>query len=903
MSDGLITRRDLMKAGGLAAVGLGVSTSGCLTAIEDEPAVGRGNVATQCWIGKQDCSLYAGTAGGRLIKLNGNPDDPRTEGGVCAKGQAQISQVYEPTRVKRPLKRTNEKGEHGTWQEIGWDQAIEEIGGDLREKLADDPRRVIFQTGREKAPVWHAQGFVDAMNQYAGAGEDRPGVRYYTNEAVSSGAVERMNELTFASEGGMESDFENCEYLIAWGTGLGVSGGAHMCQITWPRQIVKAKEENDMKVVVLDPQRRPSGGDIVDEWLPIKPGTDLAFFLAVNHVLINEGYLDEKYLATATNAPCLVDPETGELVRTEDAEDPASSWDWANGELVYDNQVYRIRPHEKAARPALEGRYEVDGKEVTTAFQHYKGHIEQYTPEWAAEITGIDAATIASVARDWGRHAQIGKQVQVGDWAVPKRPVAVHGFHAGQNTEMGMATTHAIQQTCMLVGAVDVVGSTRPRRGNLGEPSPRRGRWREFAYHPETIADSPDGPALEGTKYHPISSDGYSLVPRVLSEPDRYDLPYDPGEMTMVLQMANPVMSAPQSDAVAEGLSRLGTVVVVDPFLSETADMAADYVLPAATLDKLEGPGPNANWDGKSSLSSIRNPVMDPLWESKPDPVIYIMLAKAVGMESEYARAVSRGLGLPKTQRLKAEHLASMDPDRFFRTALDRWARTEGETLDYFTTQGNVKVEEWEPDDPRRYGYLWDTPRFYSPYGVKHAFYSETLQLLGEAVRERGLSEAEFPYVSDYNAFPTWREPTMDSSPEEYDLTLITYKQAEHQHSRTANNRLLNELSPRAPIKLNPETASSLGVEEGDRVRVETHDAVRDETYAVEGRLALVRGLRPDTVAVAHHHGNWNEVAEALDEGPNVNALIPSGPGYMGLDGGQSFHAKASITPVSGGEH
>ncbi len=902
MSDGAtLSRRDLLKAGGAVAVGLGVSTSGCLTAIEEEMDVPRGSVATQCWIGKQDCSLVAGKAGGRLIKLNAHDDDPRTEGSICAKGQAQISQVYEPTRVKRPMKRTNEKGDHGTWTEISWQQALQEIGGDLREKLEDDPRRVIFQTGREKAPVWHADGFVEAMNQFAGG---ETGVRYYTNEGVSSGAMERMNELTFATEGGTESDFENCEYLLAWGTGLSVSGGAHMCQITWPRQIVEAKEQNNMKVVVLDPQRRPGGGDIVDEWLPIKPGTDLAFFNALNHVLVREGYVDERYLRLATNAPCLVDPETGHLLRAEDADDPAEAWDWANGELVFDEDAEAVRPHEQAKRPALTGTFEYGGREVKPAFQHYVEHIEQYTPEWASELTGLEADTIERIAMEWGDHAGIGDETRIEGWPIPERPVATHGFHVGQNTEMGLPTTQAQQHTSMLVGAIDVVGSTRPRRGDLDGPSDARAEWRQFAFHPESIADQPDGPALEGTAYHPISSDGYSVVPRVLGNAGDYDLPYDPSEMAMVVQMANPVMSAPQTDQVIEGLSTLGTVVVVDPFLSETADVAADYVLPAATLDKLEGPGPFANWNGEASITSLRNPVIDPLWESKPDPEIYIMLARALGIEAEYAAAVSDGLGLERFARLSADDIRGMEPDTLLRTALDRWAEeSQGESLEWFTEEGNVKVEEWAPDDPRRYGWLWETPRRYSPFGVKHAFYSETLHRLGTAVRERGVTESTFPFVADYNPFPTWREPTMTGSPEEYDLTLVTYKQAEHQHSRTANNRLLNEIMPGAPVKLNPETARDKGIKSGDWVTVETHNAVTDETYSVTGTASIVRGLRPDTVAVAHHHGNWNEVAEVLDEGPNVNALIPSGPGYLGIDGGQSFHVQATVRKAGGGEH
>ena len=52
--------------------------------------------------------------------------------------------------------------------------------------------------------------------------------------------------------------------------------------------------------------------------------------------------------------------------------------------------------------------------------------------------------------------------------------------------------------------------------------------------------------------------------------------------------------------------------------------------------------------------------------------------------------------------------------------------------------------------------------------------------------------------------FPTWREPTMEQSPAEYDQYLISYHQIENKQSRTGFIPLLAELTPRQHLDMNP---------------------------------------------------------------------------------------------------
>ncbi|MFQ6034195.1 MAG: molybdopterin dinucleotide binding domain-containing protein, partial [Candidatus Bipolaricaulia bacterium] len=353
-------------------------------------------------------------------------------------------------------------------------------------------------------------------------------------------------------------------------------------------------------------------------------------------------------------------------------------------------------------------------------------------------------------------------------------------------------------------------------------------------------------------------------------------------KMAMWVHFANPVMSAMPQDVVIEGLSRLGLMVVVDPFLSETADLCADYVLPAATIDKLEGP--LGGHTGYEKVSLIRFPVVSPMFQSKPDAEIYIDLAEKLGILKKYVETLNNKLKLPEELKLDPAKRPSLEE------ALDRWARSKGKSLQWFRENG-VLVKPMPVN--QRYAYLWDPP--YG--GVKHAFYSEVLVRLGRTVRERGLTPEEFPFVQDYTAYPTWREPTMFASPPEYDLILCSFKKIEHKQSRSANNAILNAMDPASYVRMHPETARAKGIRDGDEVWVESRNALTDETRRVKGRAELTQGVMPGVMAIAHHHGNWSHpITKGRDQGVSPNVLFPSGPGYVTLTGDQAFQVMVKVS-------
>lgn len=911
-----ITRRQILAAAGAAGAAGGVAAIGGLGSPFEEtdaepPEYDEEYVTTACWAGKQDCAQVARKVDGRAVRFEPHDDEIRTGGTHCTKGEQQIADLYDPYRVKQPLRRTNEKGVHGEWEAVTWDEALGEIGERLAEIAEDDVRRIAFQSGRRKVNVWHYDGFRGAIEEtYADEGER---VDNWKHGPVCGDGMYRATEIMTGGHAGTQVDYENCEYFINM-FGLASAGGSNTCQISWNRQTQYARERNDMEVVHVNPQRF-DGGTYTDEWVPVEPGTDLAFFLGVAHVLVHEeDLLDEWWLKKFSNAPALVDSD-GKVLRAEDADPPDEEVGWAEGELVYDTERDAVVTHEEAledGEPALYGEYEYGGETVRPAFEEFVEGIEEYTPEWASEKVGGDVTPeqIRRVARGFGETALNGEKItyeegpretvsveealdgdtipeldahiDASDVEIPYRPAAIGAYHAPQN-EQCLETCNAIIQVSMLVGAIDVAGSTRTHRHSR----PRLGYREDFhevAYNAdEVIDDEPDGPQAERTVYYPIDSATSNLQAEHMLYHDEYDMPYPPEEMAAVVQMANPVASFPPIDKQIEAWKRMDTVVVVDPFVSETADVAADYILPAATIDKYEGVLGGAN-NGYGATNKIRTSnVVDggPLYDSKADGDIFALLLEEAGAGGAFANMINEEYG------------------------------TEFETAGEITVEEAIRrgtgktVEEWE--DPERgvevtdfneevvYMYLQEEDgRAYG--GVKQHFYPEILEQIGDAVEGR-LDTEEFPYLQDYNAVPEWRDPTMWESQEQgYEHVLMSKKEMAHKQSRTAQNPLANELSPDARIWIHTSTAEDIGVEDGDKVRVRSHNPVKDIERDVVGLAKVIEGIQPDTVCIPFHQGGFGHPRkEALDEGVAANWLFPSGPGFVDLTQQAAFQVCCDV--------
>ena len=810
-------------------------------------------IPTTCWIGKGECGVLARVVNGRMVKLEGNPHHPRNRGTLCPKGQAQIMAVYDPNRVKAPLIRTNEKAVPGEWRQASWDEALTLVAERLKEAMACTPEGLVWQKGRGKAGAFYDKAFVGAS-----------GAIKLHHGAFCASAGYRACEYTNGLHGVLHPDFRHTRYVLAWGWNVTQGGGDEFCQITWPQQLVKAKERG-AKLVAIDPRLR-GAGHFADEWLPVRPSTDLALALALCNALIAQGTVDWEYLRQYTNSPFLV-KEDGYFLRAGEGEEATEMvWDPATGTAVAHGQA--------GVEPALEGEYLVNGIAARPAYQLFKEHVRQYTPEWAADVCGVPAEQIHRVARELGENAMIGSTIQVDGLTLPYRPVSIMTYHISQQ-ELGFQFVRAQLLLGMLLGAVGAVGGICPDF-----------TWKVRSSFEDLdnieITDSPDV-NLNKSKFFPINSGNASLMAQVMLNPHRYGVTQIPE--VCIIHMANPLASFPDQSANFEAYKKLKFVVVIDPWLSRTADYFADVVLPAATMEKYEGPL-NVT-DKYTEATALRIPPMKPLYQSKGEIDIYMDLCEKAGILYGHGGYLDR---LNNALNLEDPFDLSLWVKPNVREVFDRWAKSQGlENGVAFFEENGVWVKGQVPAK-KLYGYAVDPPFG----GVVHRLYGESLLRYRQEMQARG---AGCIYWQDYTPLPTWRLNTMDQSPAEYDLCLVSYHMIEFKQSRTPIP-LVIELAPKQRLEINPMTARAKGISDGAEVWVESHNAVTGETRKVRVTARYRELIRPDVVAMPAHYGEYAVHPWTSAQGPNPNTLFFTGEGYVSNTADQTFQVKVRVYGV-----
>jgi len=806
-------------------------------------------VPTTCWIGKQDCGILARRVNGRVVSLRGHPAHPRNRGTLCPKGVAQITALYDPNRVKTPLIRTNEKGVPGQWRAASWDEALSLVAQRIREVRAKDPRLLIWQKGRGKSKAFYDEAFVETL-----------GATLLGHGAFCADAGVRACEYTIGLRGVLHPDFRHARYVLAWGWNVTSAGANKLCWITWPQQLIQAKEQNGLKLVAIDPRLR-GAAHFADEWVPIRPGTDLALALALCRLLIEQGTIDRDYLKRFTNAPFLV-KEDGYFLRVNGKE---QVWDRISGSP---------KPYDAAGvDPALEGEFTVAGVRVKPAFQLFKEHVARYTPEWAAEVCGVPAEQIRRIAWELGENAQIGSTRVVDGVRIPYRPVGVMAYHVAQQ-ELGFQAFRAVLTVMMLLGAIGAVGGQRIDFS-----------WSIHKNFEKLdsieIKDPPYDFLLKDSKFFPINSGNPAVMAKVIQNPQKYGVDRIPE--VMIIHMANPVVTFGSQPDIAEAYKKIKFIVAIDPWLSKTADLFADVILPAATLEKYEGP--YSATDQYVDGVALRMPVMAPLFQSRGEIDIYLDLCEKAGLLYGPGGYLDH---LNKALKLKDPYKLPLDRKPKVREIFDRWAKSEGlaEGVAFFERKGVWVKGNFSPKDV--YGYATDPPFG----GVRHRFYGESLLRYRDEMRKRGADEV---YWRDYTPFPTWRKPTMEKSPPEYDLYLISFKIIELKQSRSSQIPLLAELAPRQWLEINPRTAKAKGINDGDEVWVESHNAVTGETRKIRVIARYREGIRPDTVGLPHGYGEVARHPWAKGQGPAGTELYFTGEGYVANTADQSFHVKVRV--------
>lgn len=519
MNKNILSRREFLKLSGLS---LGAVSAArfipppvARAALgETTPITDDGYIHTMCEMCVWRCGVRAKVDEGRIVKLEGNPDHPHSYGKLCARGQSGLMNTYDPDRVLTPLIRVGKRGE-GLFRKASWDEALD-LTAEKMLKIRENygPEAMVFSSTHNLSQVQ----FENILNGYGSP-------NYGTQRSLCFNAMIVANQMTY----GMEEparDYSQVQYIILTGRNL-----TEAISTSETSELMDALARG-AKAVYIDPRYTKTAAKAT-EWCPIRPGTDLAFHLALIHVIISESLYNKEFI-----------------------------------------------------------------DQYTQGFDELAEAVKGYTPEWAAPITGIDAAVIQRIAQEFAAAA----------------PYALaHNGWRTSNFINSFPTERAITILNALAGnwGVTLHPVAGEGAGGLGKPPQPP--------YPRISALRLDGVPWK-FPFVPLKLGIFQQLRDAILEGQPYEA------HGWFISRQNPVLSLPDRKRTLQAFGKMDFIAVVDIIPNDTA-WFADVVLPEASylerFDPLLPVGDKA-W--------IRQPVIEPQGDTKSALMIFKELGTRLGL-------------------------------------------------------------------------------------------------------------------------------------------------------------------------------------------------------------------------------------------------------------------------------
>jgi anaerobic selenocysteine-containing dehydrogenase len=783
-------------------------------------------VPTTCFNCESACGLlaYIDRDTMEVRKFEGNPEHPGSRGRNCAKGPATLNQVRDPDRILYPMKRSGARGEN-KWTQVTWNEALDDIAERIRRAITEGrPNEVMYHVGRPGE-----DGYTERV--LAAWGVD--GHNSHTNICSSSA---RTGYQLWMGYDRPSPDHANADVILL------ISAHLESGHYFNPHaQRVMEGKQRGAKLIVFD-VRLSNTATHADHWLAPWPGTEPAILLAIANYMIANGKYNREFVRRWWNwEEYLESGFAGSQVRGSAGEGG---------------------PEDPRTRGPEDPRLE--------DFEHHLRTLySDYTFEFAARESGVDAATIEKIAEII---SNAGTKLSAHTWRS-----ATSGNLGGWQVARCLFLLNA------LTGSVGTEGGTFPNGWNKFVPRPIH-----LPPHPPKWND------LTWPDEFPLATNELSfLLPHFLED--------GRGKLEVYFsRVYNPVWTNPDGFSWIHALSdeaKVGLHVALTPTWSETAYFA-DYILPVGLGSERHDihsyETHDALWLG------FRQPVMRAAKERLGQTVTdtrdanpgEVWEENELWIELSWRIDPDGSLGIRKYFESKSTPGAKLGIDEYYgyifensvpglkekaaaegMTPLEWMRRTgvfeiqrnigavyeqpvpESELVDVAVdTHGRVYAHSPKPDaknivptptpdgdaDGRRaVGVQIDgaiKKGFPTPSG-KLEFYSPTLTSWGwgelalpgyirSHVHRENLETGEMPLI------PTFRLPVQI-------------------HTRSANSKWLDEIAHTNPLWIHPSDAARIGVTNGQLVRVET----RIGYFVV--KAWVTEGIRPGVVACSHHMGRW----------------------------------------------
>jgi anaerobic selenocysteine-containing dehydrogenase len=503
-----------------------------------------------------------------------------------------------------------------------------------------------------------------------------------------------------------------------------------------------------------------------DEWVPVFPGTDGAVALAIGHVILRDDLQDSEFIDTWTN---------------------------------------------------------VGVKEL-------KEHYKQYTPEWAAKLSGVPAETIERIAREFAL----------------TKPATLFTYRGPAKHLYGSYNEKACMMLPIMTGNIEVRGGyCLPRGMGWPQPSPQPQGAKKASY----LSSPPDYPLAS----HKVSH----LVPFWIAEGKQKIKVY-------FTYQDNPVYTNPGAQAVWGKLMK--DEKLIPYFVSMSSHMGeetalADIILPDCPyLERWEPESmPNSLWP----WLGIRQPVHAYLGESRENRIILRDLI--LKLDPDGKRGMKQYWNFKDAEDYMKQHFDNIP------------GLKEAGGLEFLKKHGVWPI--YGTLDPKSGKIVDRTGReIRAEYGLhrkelsaadmtgavtdKSGLITKNGKPIG--VRRGGKNCVGFPTGNrlinvrvdewaeyGFNPMPTFKQIPWHKEMKDDELILSTFKLNVHKQSRTAAVKWLAEIAHSNPAWMNPQTAKKMGVKTGDLVRIET------KVGHLVTKVYVTEGIHPKVVSIATAFGHW----------------------------------------------
>ncbi|MGA1863122.1 molybdopterin-dependent oxidoreductase [Deferribacter thermophilus] len=820
-----ISRRNFLKLGVASAISSNLlSIQKSYASVSPVDFGVEKKVPVLCRMCAQFCPMLAVVLDGRVIRIESNKHTPHS--GICARGRSAMGALYNPDRVKYPLIRVGKRGE-GKFRRATWDEALNMIASKLKElKRNNEEHLVAFLPRFNSAPEMDKQFFkIYGTPNIVGYGDTCFG----NSLIVSFGAIFGGKEdhgVPGGGTGALTPDYENAKYGLL----INRNPGGGLVTFPWGVMFGRGKR-NGLKVTVVDPRKPSEAGESLTDWLPIRPGTDLAFLLALSHLILTNDSYNKEFLMKYTNAAMLVDSE-GKPVYTEHTDDKHFDY------LVFDEADKSFKLSHLAQKPALLGSFEYNGQKVKTALTVLKESSVQYTPEWAEKITSIPAAKIRQVAENLVKNSP---------------QVFIERGYRSVRYLNSMEEKKVILMLNVLLGNIGAKGGMIIQRkvetaSYLKTPKPKT---KSISIY---YRDIDEFSLINTSDYRRI------FIKSLLDE--------KPYKCKMaVFWGQNIIGGSTGGEEIIKALEKLEMIVAVTPFFNETA-LYADIIIPDAMfLERDEAI--RTKFKTPYPVVAVHKKAVDPLFEAKDGYWIVLELAKRVFDEETYDKYFKEfeEKGIKSIWEKQLSHLKGLDEKEKSEFSISSlfekgvWtghikygvkAKTKSKKIELYSTFLQKKYLEMKPKN-------------------------EKLSLL---------LDPKFKYVDPY-----WRTFKNNLGSDEFVPVTGFNPLSSFTGAQTRNNpilKVIGEMVDWDAVYINKEKGEKLGLKDGDMVEIFNIERPHLATLA---KVKLVEHVHPDAmfsyygVGAGYYKKYNNFLTYAPKYGFNPNHI--GNFNFAPLDGGQ----------------